>query len=110
MQEEVDHHPQSSRHILISLINLTTEHCCAVIEENLIKVQLILNSSTECLPDGLVGFYPARKYLGWESIIRVKLELISFFSAGVVEVGKKDPRLLYKAGSHPTGGAPQSSD
>ena len=52
----------------------------------------------------------ARKYLGWESIIRVKLELISFFSAGVVEVGKKDPRLLYKAGSHPTGGAPQSSD
>ena len=48
VQEEVDHHPQSSRHILISLINLTTEHCCAVIEENLIKVQLILNSSGEC--------------------------------------------------------------
>ena len=64
VQEEVDHHPQSSRHILISLINLTTEHCCAVIEENLIKVQLILNSSGECLPDGLAGFYPARKYLG----------------------------------------------
>ena len=52
-------------------------------------------------------FIPARKYLGWESIIRVKLELISFFSAGVGEVGKKDPRLLYKATSHPTG-APQT--
>ena len=56
MQEEVDHHPQSSRHILISLINLTTAHCWVVIEQNLIKVQLILNSSGKCLLDGLVGF------------------------------------------------------
>ena len=56
MQEEVDHHPQSSRHILISLINLTTVHCWVVIEQNLIKVQLILNSSGECFLDGLDGF------------------------------------------------------
>ena len=56
VQEEVDHHPQSSRHILISLINLTTAHCWVVIEQNLIKVQLILNSSGECFLNGLLGF------------------------------------------------------
>ena len=56
VQEEVDHHPQSSRHILISLINLTTAHCWVVIEQNLIKVQLILNSTGKCLLDGLLGF------------------------------------------------------
>ena len=56
LQEEVDHHPQSSRHILISLINLTTVHCWVVIEQNLIKVTLILNSSGEYFLDGLLGF------------------------------------------------------
>ena len=64
MQEEVDHHPQSSRHILISLINLATPDCRVVIEENLIKVQLILNSTGECLLEGRLGFSAGRKSLG----------------------------------------------
>ena len=43
---------------LISFINLTPENCCTVIEENVIKVQLILNSSAECLLYNPVCFYP----------------------------------------------------